>query len=212
MYKHAFLHTNNALNPLPEQPEEKNKVPTITAMPSKGQKSNPLKYSDVPAEIKQRYRKLSTEDLGRLVERSGGSTTPKGRIYASVLEERSVNPMLAGKNPRLAKSAPFSVYKTAQYNEAVNTLDKIANMSNIAMQNPNRMHGGPTPNMTKVDDRLGGALGGAIGGAGLGALGGLAAGKGLSRLKYGLAGAGIGSVVGGIYGAAKKPVAPSSSV
>ena len=128
MYKYAFLHTNNALSPLPEQPEEKKKVPTITTAPSKGQKSNPVKYSDVTAEIKQRYRKLSTEDLGRLVQRSGGATSPKGRIYASVLEERSVNPMLAGNNPQLAMSSPYSVHKTAQYHRAISALDKIANV------------------------------------------------------------------------------------
>ena len=149
--------------------------------------------------------------------------TPKGRIYAAVLEERSVNPMLAGKNPTLARSAPYSVYKTAQYNEAVSTLNKIANMTNAsmtntAMQNPNRMHGGLTPNMTNVDDRVGGGLGGAFGGGALGTVGGIlggSRGKTLSLARMGkgaLIGGSLGAVAGGIYGASKKVVKPQTSI
>ncbi|MEC8306977.1 MAG: hypothetical protein VXZ72_03925, partial [Chlamydiota bacterium] len=174
-----------------------------------GQYSNPLKYSDVPAQTRQRYRKLSTKDLGRLVDRAGGATTPKGRIYSAVLEERSVNPMMAGKNPELAKASPYSVYKTAQHHAVVDHLNKIAavTVGQGPYQNPDRMYGQKLPNMTNIDNRLGAASGGAAVGAGLGGLSGLAFGKGIAG--RGMA-AGIGIMAGGalgsIYGAVKKPV------
>jgi hypothetical protein len=208
MFKTSYLHTNNALAPLPEQPEEKRLAPTITALPSKGQKSNPLKFSDVPAEVKQRYRKMSTKDLGRMVERAGGETTPKGRIYAAVLEERSVNPTLAGKNPNLARSTPFSVYKTAQYTNAVHMLDKIANQ---AMENPDKRFGGKAPDVTQVDARLGGAIGGATSGALVGAIGGLVM-PGKGKLVKIIGGTGAGAMIGGAHGALRKPKLTESDV
>lgn len=204
----GFMHLNNALAPLREEPEGKSSVPTITAFPSKGQRSNPLKYSDIPAEVKQRYRKLSTEDLGRLVERAGGATTPKGRAYAAVLEERSVNPMMAGINPQLAKASPYSVYKTAQYHAINQHLSKLAAMTvgRGPYQNPNEMHGQKLPNMTNVDNRLGGMAGGVFAGGLLGGAAGALGGKGAGRLLTGAAGAALGATAGGVYGAIKKPV------
>ena len=202
------MHLNNALSPLREDPEGKSVVPTITAFPSKGQMSNPLKYSDVPAETKQRYRKLSTKDLGRLVERAGGATTPKGRTYAAVLEERSVNPMMAGKNPELAKASPYSVYKTAQYHAINAHLNKLAaiTVGKGPYQNPSEMHGQKLPNMTNVDNRVGGAAGGAVAGGLLGGTLGVLGGKRAGRLLTGAAGAVLGASAGGVYGAIKKPV------
>jgi len=205
----GFLHLNNALSPLRDDPEGKSSVPEITAMPSKGQYSNPLKYSDVPAQTKQRYRKLSTKDLGRLVERAGGPTSPKGRIYSSVLEERSVNPMMAGKNPELAKASPYSVYKTAQHHAIVDHLNKLASVTvgKGPYQNPDLMHGQKLPNMSNIDNRLGAASGGVAFGSVLGGAAGLAFGKGVAG--KGIA-AGIGAVsggaLGGVYGAIKKPI------
>lgn len=204
----GFMHLNNALSPLREDPEGKSVVPTITAFPSKGQMSNPLKYSDVPAEIKQRYRKFSTEDLGRLVERAGGATTPKGRTFAAVLEERSVNPMMAGKNPQLAKASPYSVYKTAQYNAISTHLSKLAaiTLGKGPYQNPDELHGQHLPNMTNIDNRIGGMAGGVFAGGLLGGAAGLLGGKGAGRLITGAAGATLGGAVGGVYGALKNPV------
>lgn len=202
----GYMHLNNALSPLREEPEGKTVVPQITAYPSKGQYSNPLKYSDVPAQTKKRYRKLSTEDLGRLVERSGGATSPKGRVYAAVLEERSVNPMLAGKNPVLAKSSPYSVYKTAQYHSVVAHLNKVANMG-TAYVNPDKRYGQKLPNETNVDSRIGGMSGGIAGGLLAGGAVGALGGKGImGRAMTGAAGAALGATAGGIYGAVKKPV------
>ena len=209
MRKLSSLHTNNALAPLPELPEEKKEAPTITAAPSKGQQSNPLKYSDVSAEVKQRFRKLSTKDLGRMLERAGGATTPKGRIYAAVLEERSVNPLLASKNPELARKTPYSVYKTAQYNEALNLLEKVSNPSINPMQNPKNLFGAPPPDMTQVDNKVAKGMGGAVAGGLMGGVGGmLVPGKG--RLKRGIIGLGAGTVLGGAYGLTRGANKPKS--
>ncbi len=141
--------------------------------------------------------------------------SPKGRSYAAVLEERSVNPMLAGSNPNLARSTPYSVHKTAQFNAAVGVLDKIAMQAPTdPYQNPANLHGTKAPDITKVDNRLAGGLGGAGGGALLGGVGGLMVpGKGkLLNVGRVIGGTVAGGVAGGIYGATKKPVDSSGGI
>ena len=212
MFKKSNLHTNNALKPMRQHPEEVKAVPQITTAPSKGQKSNPLKYSDVPAQIKKRLRKSNTKDLGRIVEKAGGPMSPKGRAAAAVLEERSVNPNLAGENPMLAKQSPYSVYKRASYNRAVDEINKFASpLANPnQLMNQNRQQQNPEQNVANTAGGVMSGIGmGAAGGAVAGGLGGLSLGvsKGggvlgsLGTAAVGSAiGAGIGAGLGGYFG------------
>ena len=191
---------------LRDKPHEKMLAGTITAQPSKGQRNNPLKYSDIPAETKQSLRKMNIQDLSRAMERAGGATSPKGRQYAAILEERGVNPNLSGTNPQLARQVSNDMYKKAMYDAFTDELSKIANQ-----QNPN------TGSNMKLKDygftSLGAmAPGGAIGGV-LGAGTGVAAGAGLGgKLVGGLVGGTLGTALGAAYGYGqmkKTPLTPT---
>lgn len=100
---------------------------TITAVPRKGQKITPLKHSNVPFELREKLRRLSSKTLGRKLEKSGGPTSKDGQAYAAVLEERAVNPNLAPKNTRMAKVIPNDVFnpqtKQASYIRIYNLLN-----------------------------------------------------------------------------------------
>jgi len=90
---------------------------TYTTQPAKGQLINPLKHSDVPAEVKQRLRRRSSQSLAQSMQDAGGPTAPEGDQYAAVLEERAVNPNIAPQNLGLARMTPndmFQRQKTAR--------------------------------------------------------------------------------------------------
>ena len=198
------LSTDNVSRPLPEFPQERTQAPTLSTERSKGQMSPVSKYSDVPVEIKQTLRKENVRNLGRLVERAGGPNTPKGRAPAAVLEERGVNPFLAGSNPQMAKMMPYNIVKQGEYARAVGKLEKLS----LAL--PTGMMQSPDPNQSQkpaapyapnavARGAVGGVAGGAIGLAG-GAVAGTMAGGLPGAVVGGALGAGVGAMTGGAGG------------
>ena len=83
---------------------------TITDMPRKGQKSMPTKHSDVPFELRKSLRRKNSASLAEAMRAAGGPTSAEGEAYAAVLEERGVNPNLAGVNMGMAKATPNDIY------------------------------------------------------------------------------------------------------
>jgi vancomycin resistance protein YoaR len=84
---------------------------TYTTQPAKGQLINPIKHSDVPAEVKQRLRRRSSQSLAQSMQHAGGPTAPEGDQFAAVLEERAVNPNIAAQNINLARMTPNDVFQ-----------------------------------------------------------------------------------------------------
>ena len=172
---------------------------TITAARSKGQMNNPMKYADIPVETKRSLRKMNVRDLTRSMERAGGPTTPKGRMFAAVLEERGVNPNLSGKDPILARQASNDIYKRAMYDAFSEELTKLSQQ-----QMANAM---PQPGATQKNrardlgmTSAGGMAIPAAAGLVLGGASGAAMGSGLGRLATGAAGAVLGGGIGAAYG------------
>jgi len=195
MYKLATFQYSDVIK---DAPHEKKFSGTITAAPSKGQKSNPMKHADVPVEVKKPLRKKNSRELGRLVERAGGTTAPAAKKYVAVLEERGVNPNLAKENVQMAKMVSNDMYKKAMYTAFSDELDKLAEFSQ-GVQDKATNYGATSIGPVGV---------GAIGGAGLGAVAGgavgAAAGKGTgagARALSTLKGTGVGSLIGGAIGA-----------
>lgn len=187
------LSTENVLRPLPDFPQEKTQAPTLSTARSKGQQSPVSKYSDVPVEVKQALRKENVRNLGRLVERAGGPNTPKGRAPAAVLEERGVNPFLAGSNPQMAKAMPYNVIKESSLKGAIYKLEKLslALPTGAVAGNADPQTAQANPPSYAPNAVTRGAGGGVAGGA-IGLVGGTAAGA--------LAGGATGALVGGAIG------------
>jgi hypothetical protein len=171
-----------------DRPYEKRMPGTITAQRGKGQMSNPLKYMDVPLETRQALRRKNAKELARDMERVGGATTPKGRAYAAVLEERGINPNLARGDVSMARNTPNDMFKKAMYESFVDELEKIAN--------PQQSQEIPPSDPSKLKDfgfssapAMGVGIGaGGITGAALGSGGGLKGALGLGVLGAGLGG------------------------
>lgn len=181
---------------LRDRPHEKMRAGTITAARSKGQMNNPMKYADIPAETKQSLRKMNVRDLTRSMERAGGPTSPKGRMFAAVLEERGVNPNLSGTDPNLARQASNDIYKKAMYDAFSDELTKLSQQQ--AMMQP------VAPQKNRARDLGLTAVGGmafpAAAGVTLGGLTGASVGSGLGRIATGAAGALLGGGIGAAYG------------
>lgn len=191
MLKRATYQYSDVLR---DKPHDKMLAGTITAAPSKGQRNNPLKYSDVPVETKRTLRKMNIADLTRAMERAGGYTSTKGRQYAAVLEERGVNPNLSGTNPSLARQVSNDMYKKAMYDAFAEELSKIANKQDLKIKD----YGFTSLGAAAPAAAIGGALG-----AGAGIMGGTGlAGKAIAGTLGGLAGATLGAGFG--YGQMKK--------
>ena len=92
------------------QPYGKTLPATYSAEPRKGQKINPLKHSDVPVEVRTQLRRKNSDIIANLMAKAGGPTSPEGDAYAAVLEERGINPNLAGSNLNMARTTPNDVY------------------------------------------------------------------------------------------------------
>jgi hypothetical protein len=194
------LSTDNVSRPLPEFPQEKQVAPTLSTERSKGQLSPVSKYSDVPVEIKQSLRKENVKNLGRLVERSGGPNTPKGRAAAAVLEERGVNPFLAGSDPQMAKSMPYNTVKLSMWRAAVEKLAAIP----VGALMPGQEQAAPAQQPAYTNNRVARGAGGGMAGGAMGAVGGTAAGAMAGgvpgAIVGGVLGTGVGTVVGGLGG------------
>ena len=189
---------------LKQNPEERTAAGAITSLPAKGQKSDPLKHADIPAQIKHRNRRISSSRLARQMERAGGQTTEKGRHYAAILEERGVNPNLQKENPVMARLSNNSLYKSAMWSAFSSELEKLA------IAGANQPIYGNLANDPLLDRKqnlkstgatnLAAATPGAAVGAGLGGLFGASMGKGFgSSLKSGVAGAALMGLGGGLY-------------
>lgn len=181
---------------LRDRPHEKMRAGTITAARSKGQMNNPMKYADIPAETKQSLRKMNVRDLTRSMERAGGPTSPKGRMFAAILEERGVNPNLSGTDPNLARQVSNDIYKKAMYDAFSDELTKLsqqqAMMQPVAPQkNRARDLGMTSAAGMAVPAAAGTLLGGATGAA---------MGSGLGRLATGTMGAVLGGGLGAAFG------------
>jgi hypothetical protein len=177
-----------------DRPHEKRMPGTITAQRGKGQMSNPLKYMDVPLETRQALRRKNAKELARDMERVGGATTPKGRAYAAVLEERGINPNLARGDVNMARNTPNDMFKRAMYDAFYHELTKLSAETPAP---PNKEE------LTEREDRLRYLGVTAAPGVGVGTLGGgavgLAAGSGFGgkgALVGGALGAGLGSGLG----------------
>lgn len=181
---------------LRDRPHEKMRAGTITAARSKGQMNNPMKYADIPAETKKSLRKMNVRDLTRSMERAGGPTSPKGRMFAAVLEERGVNPNLSGTNPVLARQASNDIYKRAMYDAFSDELTKLSQQQ--AMTQP------VAPQKNRARDlgmtSAGGMAVPAAAGTLLGGATGAAMGSGLGRVATGAAGAVLGGGIGAAFG------------
>lgn len=183
-----------------DRPHEKRLPGTITAARGKGQLSNPLKYMDVPLETRKALRRKNAKELARDMERVGGATTPKGRAYAAVLEERGINPNLARGDMTMARQTPNDMFKRAMYAGFADELEKIANEQANPPANTNNSLG--TLGLTALPTY--GV------GAGLGGAGGLLLGSGFGG-KGALIGGVLGAGLGGAYGLSdtkKNPLAP----
>lgn len=104
---------------------------TYTTQPAKGQLVNPLKHSDVPAEVKQRLRRRSSASLAQSMAHAGGPTAPEGDQFAAVLEERAVNPNIAPQSIQLARMTPNDVFQR----------QKTARLANVAALVEEMLHG-----------------------------------------------------------------------
>jgi len=166
---------------------------TITADRSKGQMNNPMKYADIPVETKQSLRKMNVRDLTRSMERAGGPTSPKGRMFASILEERGVNPNLSGTDPTLARQVSNDIYKRAMYDAFSDELTKISQQQAMGQPSKNRARdlGMTSAAGMAVPAAAGTLLGGATGAA---------MGSGLGRVATGAAGAILGGGIGAAFG------------
>ena len=193
MLKRATYQYSDVLR---DRPHEKMYAGTITAARSKGQMNNPMKYADIPAETKQSLRKMNVKDLTRSMERAGGPTSPKGRMFASILEERGVNPNLSGTDPTLARQVSNDIYKKAMYDAFSEELIKLSQQQDT-MQNPMQQ---------KVRARdlgmtaIGGMAVPAAAGVILGGATGAAMGSGLGRIGTGVAGSVLGGGLGAAFG------------
>lgn len=193
-----------------DAPHEKRFAGTITAAPSKGQRSNPMKHADIPVEVKRPLRKKNNKELARLMERSGGASAPNARKYVAVLEERGVNPNLAKENVDMAKVVSNDMFKKAMYEAFVEELEKLSEFSDPSVNNKATSYGATAIAPIAVGAGIGAGLGGVAGGmAGLtsankaGLTGLSKAGKGLGGLAVGL---GVGGAIGGAlaYSKSKK--------
>lgn len=205
MLKQATYQYSDVLR---DRPHEKMLAGTITAQPSKGQRNNPLKYSDIPVETKRALRKMNVRDLTRSMERAGGPTTPKGRQYAAILEERAVNPNLSSKHPQLARQVGNDMYKRAMYDAFSNELSKIASQNQPQMPAQKKNLKMKDYGFTSYGAIAPGATIGGVLGAGMG----VAAGSGAAgKLAGGVIGGVLGSTIGGAYGYGqmkKTPILP----
>lgn len=162
---------------------------TVTSALSKGQRSNPTKFMDVPLETRKMLRRKNGRELARDMERAGGATTPQGRAYAAVLEERGVNPNLARQDMNMARTTPNDMFKRAMYDAFADEMLKIAEgeaAKNSVEYDP-RFEGLKTYGMSAAPSAGVGAAAGGLGGMALGSVGGL---KG--ALFTGALGAGVG--------------------
>lgn len=190
-----------------DAPHEKRFAGTITAAPSKGQKSNPMKHADIPVEVKRPLRKKNNKELARLVERAGGATAPNARKFVAILEERGVNPNLAKENVNMAKVVSNDMFKKAMYVSFVDELEKIAEFSHGAVGEGVTSQGATAVAPIAVGAGIGAGIGGTAGGF-MGATGAANAGKSkiLGALKGSALGIGVGAALGGAasYAASKK--------
>ena len=172
---------------------------TVTSVRSKWQRSNPTKYMDVPLETKRILRRRNGRELARDMERAGGATSPEGRAYAAVLEERGVNPNLAKENINMARTTPNDMFKRALWESFSDEMLKLSNdmTSQQRMQYDPQYAGLKSYGLTSAAPAAIGATGGGALGAALGSGAGL---KG--ALIGGAAGATLGGV--GVYKSLKK--------
>jgi len=183
---------------LRDRPHEKMRAGTITAARSKGQMNNPMKYADIPAETKQSLRKMNVRDLTRSMERAGGPTSSKGRMFAAVLEERGVNPNLSGTNPVLARQASNDIYKRAMYDAFSDELTKLSQgqVPSPPQQAPRKNRARDLGITSAGGMAIPAAAGFALGGATGAAMGSGFAGKAISGAAGAVMGAGLGAAYG----------------
>ena len=200
MHKRATYQYSDILR---SAPHENKFAGTITAAPSKGQRSNPMKHADIPVEVKRPLRKKNNKELARLMERAGGASAPNARKFVAVLEERGVNPNLAKENVNMARVVSNDMFKKAMYAAFTDELTKLSEFSDVVAGDGGLASQGATAIAPL-------AVGGGIG-AGIGATAGAYAGsaaankaglKGFGKFTRSAGGALLGLGIGGALGAA----------
>jgi len=114
-------------------------------------------------------------------------------MFASILEERGVNPNLSGTDPTLARQVSNDIYKRAMYDAFSDELTKISQQQAMGQPSKNRARdlGMTSAAGMAVPAAAGTLLGGATGAA---------MGSGLGRVATGAAGAILGGGIGAAFG------------
>jgi len=200
MHKRATFQYSDVVR---KAPHEHKFAGTITAAPSKGQRSNPMKHSDIPVEVKRPLRKKNNKELARLMERAGGASAPNARKYVAVLEERGVNPNLAKENVNMARVVSNDMFKRAMYDAFNEELTKIAaEFSDLSVSEGIKNQGATAIAPMAVGGGIGAGIGGTAGGF-MGAASANKAGvRGVGKLGKSLGGMLLGAGIGGALGAA----------